>query len=207
MSPRTFTVCGTDTAVGKTVVAAAIARTALNSGLSARVLKPVQTGAGEDDDAAEIDRLCGMKIARTGWRLTAPLAPSVAAHMQGIRLKPADIVDWTLAESQGADVIIVETAGGSAVKVDGEYDMARLAVDIGYPVVIVCRAGLGTLNHTLLTANHLELAGASMLGLVLDEYPDSPGLAERTNLRELPRITHLPVVGRRCSLVRRDLPP
>jgi dethiobiotin synthetase len=155
----------------------------------------VQTGAGEDDDAATVDRLCGVEIAVTGWRLTAPLAPSVAARVEGVRLKPAEIVEWTLAKSQGAEVVVVETAGGAAVKLDRDYDMARLAADLGYPVVVVCRAGLGTLNHTLLTVNHLEQAGASMLGLVVAGYPDSPGLAERTNLLELPRITDLPIVG------------
>jgi dethiobiotin synthase len=195
LGPQLFTICGTDTGVGKTVVAAAMSRSALDSGLSVRVLKPVQTGSGEDDDAAEVDRLCGAKIGLTGWRLTAPLAPSVAARMEGVRLNPAEIVEWTLAQSRGADVAIVETAGGPAVKLDGDYDMARLAADLGFPVVVVCRAGLGTLNHTLLTANHLNRAGASMLGLVVAGYPDSPGLAERTNLLELPRITDLPLVG------------
>lgn len=149
LGARLFTIYGTDTGVGKTVVAAAMARAALDSGLSVRVLKPVQTGSGEDDDATEVDRLCGARVARTGWRLTAPLAPSVAARMEDVRLKPAEIVEWTLAESVGADIVIVETAGGSAVQLDGEYDMAELAADLGYPVVVACRPGLGTLNHTL----------------------------------------------------------
>lgn len=195
LGARLFTIYGTDTGVGKTVVAAAMARAALDSGLSVRVLKPVQTGSGEDDDATEVDRLCGARVARTGWRLTAPLAPSVAARMEDVRLKPAEIVEWTLAESVGADIVIVETAGGSAVQLDGEYDMAELAADLGYPVVVACRPGLGTLNHTLLTAHHLPHTGASLLGLVVAGYPDSPGLAERTNRLELPRITGLPFLG------------
>ncbi len=154
---RLLTICGTDTGVGKTVVTASIARAALDAGLSVRVLKPVQTGSGEDDDAAEVDR--------------------------------------TRDNSVGADVVVVETAGGAAVQLDGDYDMARLAADLGHDVTIVCRAGLGTLNHTLLTANHLRQRGASVLGLVVSGYPDRPGLAERTNLDELPRVTGLPVIG------------
>ena len=192
---RLLTICGTDTGVGKTVVTASIARAALDAGLSVRVLKPVQTGSGEDDDAAEVDRLCGAKIAVTGWRLNAALAPSVAARMEGMRLNPRDIGEWTRDNSVGADVVVVETAGGAAVQLDGDYDMARLAADLGHDVTIVCRAGLGTLNHTLLTANHLRQRGASVLGLVVSGYPDRPGLAERTNLDELPRVTGLPVIG------------
>ncbi|MHB8509470.1 MAG: dethiobiotin synthase [Candidatus Dormibacteria bacterium] len=195
MAALRITICGTDTEVGKTVLAAAMARAALDSGHSVRVLKPVQTGAGADDDGAEVDRLCGARVARTGWRLTAPLAPSVAARMEDRRLNPSEIVEWTLAAAEGADVAIVETAGGSAVQLDGEYDMAALAADLGYPVVVACRPGLGTLNHTLLTVNHLRQAGSRLLGLVVAGYPDSPGLAERSNLVELPRITGLAVVG------------
>jgi dethiobiotin synthetase len=190
-----FTICGTDTGVGKTIVTAAIARAALSAGLSVRVLKPVQTGATEDDDAAEIDRLCRAKVARTGWRLAAPLAPSVAARLEDLQLEPAEMLDWIKVESAAAAVVVVETAGGCAVEITDGYDMAHLAADIGFPVVIACRPGLGTLNHTVLTAEHLWRRKASVLGLAVSGYPEVPGLAERTNLRELPRITGLPIVG------------
>jgi dethiobiotin synthetase len=190
--PQRLTICGTDTGAGKTISAAAIARTAIAAGRTVGVLKPLQTG--DDDDGAEVDRLCGREVARTGRRLAAPLAPAVAARLEGVRLEPPAIVAWVRAEAT-ADTVVVETAGGSAVEVTEGYDMAALASDLGFPVLITCRAGLGTLNHTLLTAEHLRRRGATVAGLVVCGYPAEPGLAESTNLRELPRLTGLPIVG------------
>jgi dethiobiotin synthetase len=187
-------VYGTGTAVGKTVVTAALAAVALEQGVVTRVLKPVQTGAGDDDDAATVDALVGAAISRTGWRLSQPLAPAVAARLEGRRLQPDRIVAW-VRRHVGAGPTLVETAGGSAVEIVEGYDMAALGADLGYPGIVVCRPGLGTLNHTLLTVEHLRRRRAGMWGLVVNGMPRAPGVAELTNLEELPRLTGLPVLA------------
>ena len=188
-------VYGTDTGVGKTLVTAGLAAVALAAGQSARVLKPVQTGAGEGDDGAEIDRLVGQAVARTGWHLRDPLAPAVAARRERRRLERGTIVRWITREAAGADVVLVETAGGVAVELVRGWDMAALGADLGYPALLVCRPGLGTLNHTLLSVAHLQKRGVDIIGLVICGASDRPGLAESTNRTELPRLTGVPLVA------------
>jgi dethiobiotin synthetase len=73
--------------------------------------------------------------------------------------------------------------------------MAALAAGLGYPALLVCRPGLGTLNHTLLSVNHLRARGVEVLGLVISGAAANPGLAERTNRSELPRLTGVPLLA------------
>ncbi|MEA2645894.1 MAG: dethiobiotin synthetase [Chloroflexota bacterium] len=188
-------VYGTDTGVGKTVVTAGLVAAALDAGLTVRALKPVQTGAAEDDDGAEVNRLAGAEVARTGWRLRDPLAPAVAARREGRRLSPKAVVAWVERAAAEADVALVETAGGVAVEITRGWDMAALGAALGYPALLVCRPGLGTLNHTLLSVEHLRAAGVVVVGLVVSGAVPAPGLAEATNLAELPRLTRTPLVA------------
>lgn len=193
--PAGIVVYGTDTGVGKTVVTAALASLALTAGGTIRVLKPVQTGAGADDDGATVDSLVGKRVSRTGWRLKHPLAPAVAARLQRRRLDPDRILAWIARTGARARLVLVETAGGVAVELVPGYDMARLGAALGFSGVVVCRPGLGTLNHTVLTVEHLRRARARVDGLVVSGMPLRPGIAETTNLEELPRLTGLPVLG------------
>lgn len=215
---RRIAVLGTDTGVGKTVVTAALAALALAAGRPVRVLKPVQTGAGEDDDAREVDRLVGPAISRTGWRLDAPLAPVVAARLEGVRLEPSAVVAWiaaNAADGSGAEdppgeappgaiataaaanppLTLIETAGGCAVEIAEGFDMAALARRCWASGVLVCRPGLGTLNHTVLSVEHLRRAGVDVLGLVINGFPADPGQSELTNPAEMERLTGLRVLG------------
>ena len=191
---ETWLVYGTDTGVGKTVVAAAIAALAASGGLEARALKPIQTGADSDDDAAEIARLSGA-AAEAGWRLRHPLAPAVAARLEGSVLNPDDVVSWVRARSAGAGVAVVETAGGVAVEIAEGFDMAALGGALGFRAVLVCRPGLGTLNHTLLSVEHLRRAGVDLRGLVLSGLSSPLDLSQATNPVELERLTGLPLLG------------
>jgi dethiobiotin synthetase len=193
--PAGVVVYGTDTGVGKTVVTAALASLALADGVAVRVLKPVQTGAGDDDDGATIDNLVGRGVSRTGWRLKHPLAPVVAARLERRRLDPDRIVAWIARTGARARLVLVETAGGVAVEIAPGYDMARLGAALGFAGVVVSRPGLGTLNHTVLTVEHLRRARARVDGLVVSGMPSRPGIIETTNLEELPRLTGLPVLG------------
>jgi dethiobiotin synthetase len=189
-------VFGTDTGVGKTVVTAVLAANAMIEGRVTRVLKPVQTGADADDDAAEVNRLVGGDIAQTGWRLKAPLAPAVAARLEGRPLDPEQILAWIEEQGAGCEVLYVETTGGAAVEIVEGYDMAQLGADLGYPALVVCRPGLGTLNHTVLTVEHLRRAGVDVAGLVVcgDFNPDD--LSHLTNPPELERLTSVQILAR-----------
>lgn len=192
---RGYAVVGTDTGVGKTLVAAALAAAGLAQGKVVTVLKPVQTGADTDNDAAEVNRLLGADVAQTLERLRAPLAPSVAARLEERTLQPAQLVAWIDTHSSAADLVIVETAGGCAVEIVEDFDMADLCRESGLDSILVCRPGLGTLNHTLLSVEHLRTKGVDFAGFVICGFADTPGIDELTNPAELERLTGCELVG------------
>ena len=194
-------VTGTDTGVGKTVVTAALAVHLVGRGLRVAVVKPVQTGllAGEPGDADDVRRLAGLPEVYELQRVPEPLAPESAAHLSGTVLPGVDELARRTAEvAGGADVVLVEGAGGVAVRLDREgrtlLDLARAlewhtTADSGVDVLLVVRAGLGTLNHTGLSVDAIRRAGLDLRGLVIGSWPDDPGLAARTNVVDLPRTT------------------
>jgi dethiobiotin synthetase len=193
-------VAGTDTGVGKTVVTAAIALAARDRGRRVAVLKPAQTG---DDgtivgDAEFVRRALGgddPAEAVVPYRLRAPLAPSVAAALEGSRLDPRVVAGAYEDLAARCDLVLVEAAGGALVPFSDGVDMAGLAAMLGLPVVVAARPGLGTLNHVLLTLEALHRRGLTVLGVVISGYPDRPGLDSLTNPGTLARLTPVPLLG------------
>ncbi|WP_323793006.1 dethiobiotin synthase [Nocardioides sp.] len=201
-SPRIVVVTGTSTDVGKTIATAALATTAEGRVL---VVKPAQTGVvdGEPGDAAVVERLTGCDV-RTLVELPEPLAPDTAARRAGLPLPTvAEHARAVLDLAQGYDVVIVEGAGGLLVRLDHDggtlLDLAvLLSAEQPVEVVVVCSAGLGTLNHTELTVDALRARGLEPAGLVIGSWPtppDSPGLAETCNRDDLPRVTGTPLLA------------
>ncbi|WP_189130856.1 dethiobiotin synthase [Wenjunlia tyrosinilytica] len=192
-------VTGTGTEIGKTVVTAAVAAAAMSAGRRVAVLKPAQTGVavGEPGDVAEVARLAGQVTGVELARFPEPLAPNTAARRAGLRqVRPADVV--VAAEKLAAehDLVLVEGAGGLLVNLDDEGGtLADAAVGLGAPVLVVTTAGLGTLNMTALTTEALERRGVSCLGTVIGSWPDSPGLAARCNLADLPTTSRSALLG------------
>ncbi len=198
---RVIVVTGTDTGVGKTIVTAAITAALGRSGSRVAVIKPAQTGVGpgstEIADADTVARLAAPATARTLATYPDPLAPTVAARVAGQPPLGQEQVESTVRElAVDHDVILVEGAGGLLVPIgvspaDGlEWTIADLARSLddtpGFDVevVVVTRAGLGTLNHTALTLEALARRDLTA-SVVIGAWPDSPGLAERTNLTNL----------------------
>ena len=196
---RVVVVTGTSTEVGKTVVTAAIAATAEGRVL---VVKPVQTGiaTGEPGDADVVAQLAGVEVA-TFVVLDEPLAPDTAARRAGVVLPPvAAHAARVRQEAEGFDVVVVEGAGGLLVRLDTDGGtLLDLAADLGrshdVEVVVVCAAGLGTLNHAELTVGALRARGLEPVGLVVGSWPAAPGLAERCNREDLPHVTGVPLWG------------
>ncbi|MGD9573510.1 MAG: dethiobiotin synthase [Thermoleophilia bacterium] len=191
-------VMGTGTGVGKTVVATSIALAARTRGRTAAPLKPAQTGAPPVGDAEFAAALLGLDEpveAIRPYALDAPLAPMVAASLEGVRLDPGVVVEAYDALSARYDLVVVEAAGGALVPFSDGVDMAGLAAMLRLPVVVAAHPGLGTLNHTLLTLEALHRRGLTVLGVVLSGYPDAPGLDALTNPATLARLTPLPLLG------------
>ncbi|MFC5661389.1 dethiobiotin synthase [Kitasatospora misakiensis] len=208
---RVVFVTGTGTEVGKTVTTAAVTASALRAGLRVAVLKPGQTGVGPDEpgDAEEVRRLAGPAAPsadsltlRELARYPEPLAPDTAARRAGLPCLPAeDVAKEVAALAERHDLVLVEGAGGLLVRYDEQgrtlADQARAVRELGLPaeVLLVATAGLGTLNITTLTAEALDARGLPLLGVVVGAWPDSPGLADRCNLADLPRAAGAPLLG------------
>ncbi|RKT03443.1 dethiobiotin synthetase [Streptomyces sp. 3211.6] len=193
-------VSGTGTEIGKTVVTSAIAAAAVAAGLSVAVLKPAQTGVGADEpgDAAEAVRLAGPGVtARELVRYPEPLAPDTAARRSGLAtLAPSRIAEAAAELAGSHELVLVEGAGGLLVRFDEEgHTLADAARLLEAPVLVVAPAGLGTLNSTALTAEALSARGLRGLGVVVGSWPDSPDLASRCNLADLPKVSGLPLLG------------
>ena len=194
---RVIVVTGTGTGVGKTVVTAAIA--ALHPGRVA-VLKPAQTGVAADEhgDLADVVRLAGPVTAVELARYPDPLAPATAARRAGRpALDPAAAARAASVLAGDHDLVLVEGAGGLLVRLCDEPagTLADVAALLGAPVLVVAAAGLGTLNASALTVEALHTRGLTCAGLVIGAWPRRPDLAARENLRDLPAVTGVPLLG------------
>ncbi|MBB5872504.1 dethiobiotin synthetase [Allocatelliglobosispora scoriae] len=186
-------VTGTDTGVGKTVVTAAIAAAAASAGLRVAVIKPAQTGTDleEETDAETVTRLASPATVRTISDYPDPLAPLAAARVSSLLpLGLGLVVSEVSAEAAKHDLTLIEGAGGLLVPMGltpaGEpWHIADLAVELGAPVIVVARAGLGTLNHTALTLEALDRREIPCC-VVIGAWPEEPAVVHLTNLADLP---------------------
>lgn len=184
-------VTGTDTGVGKTLVTAALASHARQAGIDVAVCKPAQTGTADgDDDLAEVGRLSGVTELAGLARYPLAMSPAAAAERAGMALPSREqVLGLIRALDRPGRLTLVEGAGGLLVELaDGGVTLRDLAGDLGAPVLVVTRAGLGTLNHTALTLESLATQGISCAGLVIGSWPRRPGLVETSNRSELARL-------------------
>jgi dethiobiotin synthetase len=191
-------VTGTGTEVGKTVVAAALARTLAASGTRVAVFKPAVTGleeAGERDH--ELLRRAAGSPQRDDeiapYRYGPPASPHLAAAMAGEEIEPARLLEAACTAAASADVLVCEGVGGLLVPLAGRagapsgdrlaepYLVRDLARDLGYPLAIAASPGLGTINHTLLTIEAARAVGLEVATVVLTPWPAEPSEIERSN--------------------------
>ncbi|MGW9399331.1 dethiobiotin synthase, partial [Streptomyces sp. NPDC055642] len=192
-------ITGTGTEVGKTVVTAAVAATALAAGRSVAVLKAAQTGVRPDEpgDAEEVARLAGAVTTAELARYPDPLAPATAARRAGrAPVHPHEVAERAAKLATEHDLVLVEGAGGLLVRFDAAGGtLADAAALLSAPVLVVAPAGLGTLNATELTARELRRRGLDLAGVVIGSWPDGPDLAARCNLLDLPDVAAAPLLG------------
>ncbi len=193
-------ITGTDTGVGKTVVAAAIAITLKRKGIDVGVMKPLQSGG--DNDADILMKAAGVadeKSLVVPYRFNEAVAPTLAARIEGIEID-LDVIKGSYSKlAKRHDVMIVEGAGGVMVPVlesgKESFLFSDLAVHMGLQIVIVARSGLGTINHTLLTIDHAKRKGLDLAGVIINGYPRSPGISEENNPRIIEDISGVPVLS------------
>jgi dethiobiotin synthetase len=198
-------VTGTDTNVGKTWIAAGLTAVLRQRGLDAAYFKPIQSGCPEEDGrliptdarlAKELADLPQPLEALTPICLRLPLAPGVAAEQEGKAIDLEQVAQAFRELAGRYNYLVVEGAGGLYVPLIGAaflvLDMIRW---LNVPLLVVARAGLGTINHTALTVKAAQHAGISVPGVVLNRYPAQPRLAEQTNPRVIESLTGVPILG------------
>ncbi len=209
MMPRGIFVTGTDTGVGKTIVAATLARLLRMNGIAVGVMKPVTSGCRlEDgqplsDDALLLCQAAGVPCTDdvAPYRLREALAPSEAARIDGVRIDFSVIRAAFDRLAASCEYIIVEGAGGLMVPLSGGLLVADLARELGLPLLIVARPGLGTINHTVLTCYAAQQLGLQVAGVIINGMPEHPGLAEQGAPHLIGSLCGAPVLGiwPRCS--------
>jgi dethiobiotin synthetase len=185
-------VTGTDTGVGKTVVAAGLVLALRERGIKVVGFKPAETGVGDAKpaDSELLAQASGIRepAAQPLLRLAEPLAPAVAAERAGVGLDPSNLRQRLAQLRADGYTVVVEGAGGLLVPLAWGHTAADLAVEEGLEVVLVARAGLGTLNHVLLTVEALRRRDVPLRGVVLNGRGEAPDLAEATNPGALARL-------------------
>jgi dethiobiotin synthetase len=181
-------VSGTDTGVGKTVVSAAIVAALRASGSDAVGLKPIVTGTDDPPpgpwpaDHELLATVSGLSVGQVNFTAYGPpVSPHLAAELSGRAVDPAALVTAIQRAGAGHETVVVEGVGGLLVPLIGDYGVRELARELGLPVVLVARPGLGTINHTLLTLEAARGCGLAVAGVVLNPWPADPDPLQRSN--------------------------
>jgi len=208
---RGLFVTGTDTEVGKTVIAGGIARVLKDKGQEVGVFKPVASGCRSDrgglvspdaeflahcaNSSETLDQICPV-------RFREPLAPEVAVQRGAEPIELEIIRTYYNRLAAGKEVMIVEGIGGLLVPLSQELLVADLAGQMDLPLLIVANPGLGTINHTLLTIEAARARGLRVAGIVINSYvADTASVAEETNPAAIERASGVKVL----AIVPRDL--
>jgi dethiobiotin synthetase len=197
-------VTGTDTGVGKSIVAAAICAWLVSRGEGVAAFKPVVTGL-DDEPRGDWPPDHELLASAAGGRVTAdrvtpytfgpPLSPHFAAELSGRTIEAARIREAAGAAAEGADALVCEGVGGLLVPLTPDYSVRDLAVDLGLPLVVAARTGLGTISHSLLTVEAARATGLTVAAVVMTPWSESPQPIEESNRRTVERIAGVPVCG------------
>jgi dethiobiotin synthetase len=200
-----FFIAGTDTGVGKTIMAGAIIMALSFLGHRVGVMKPIESGCGREGgvlipfdgmflkEAAHLDESVTLV---TPCCFESPLAPLSASEtdMKEVEMEEIRRAFARLSAKYGA--MVVEGIGGLMVPVKRDYYVVDMAKEFGLPLLLVARPGLGTVNHTMLSINCALKEGLEVAGLIINySKPPDGSLAEKTNPKLLAQICPVPIIG------------
>lgn len=198
----TLFVTGTDTGVGKSVIAAALARFFTSRGLRVGVMKPCESGVEDPrqpgPDAALLKwaaQSCDADELIAPYRLKAPLSPAAAAELERVVIEPQRILERAEEIGRGKDLLIVEGAGGLMVPLRGGYLIADLVRDLKMPLLVVARPDLGTINHTLLTVFAARAMDLPLAGFIVNRMPARPDAAAADAPHQLASLASADLLG------------
>jgi dethiobiotin synthetase len=202
--PRGFFITGTDTGVGKTLVAAGLLRVLARRGLRTVGLKPVASGSVVTPQGlrnADAEALAAESTVPLPYDLTNPhcfgpaIAPHLAAADRGIHVAVDELAAWYAQATAGAQVAVVEGAGGWRVPLHPEGFLSDLAERLALDVILVVGLRLGCLNHARLTAEAIERSGRCRLTGWVGNQID-PGFEQvEGNVASLGRLLAAPLLA------------
>lgn len=199
-------VTGTDTGVGKTVVASALIAAGAARGRTIAAFKPVVTGMDEFAEGSQSgwppDHELLASVASAGQSpadvaphtFGPPVSPHLAARMAGETVDPERLVAAAREQAARAEAIVVEGVGGLLVPLADEYLVRDFAGELGLALVIAARPGLGTISHTLLTIEAARAVALPVAGVVLTPWPGDPSEMEQSNRETIERFGEVRVV-------------
>jgi len=212
-----FFITGTDTGVGKTIISAALIKAVQMLGLKSCGMKPIETSCSKQKfkvqssklkvqdrdltphDGTFLKKISGVNASLdliTPVRFENPLAPLAASEIEGRAVDLGTIKKAYQKLSLRYDAMIVEGIGGLLVPIRKNYFVLDLAADMGLPVVVVARPGLGTISHTMLTVNYALKAGLTVAGIIINHIRPPEGTpAEVTNPDIIRQISPVPLLG------------
>ncbi|MFN2582382.1 MAG: adenosylmethionine--8-amino-7-oxononanoate transaminase [Candidatus Dormibacteria bacterium] len=200
MSRRLIGVTGTDTGVGKTVVTVALTAALHARGHQVDAIKVVETGVPPGTDGADATAL-GRVTARAPSQCVLetyalPRSPRAAAAAEGTRVDVRRLVQSAAARADAAhDGLLLEGVGGLLVPLDERHTVADVFRRLGARVLIVARAGLGTINHTALTVAEARAHGLDMVGVVLNNSDEDDAAFVGENAAQIAEQCGVPVLG------------
>ena len=196
---RGLFITGTDTGVGKSVVAAAVCAGLAAQGRRVAAFKPVVTGL--DDPPGEWPPDHELLASVTGQdpeavspaRYGPAVSPHLAAELEERPLEPSELIASARRAGGWADALVCEGVGGLMVPITPGYLVRDFAVDLAMPLLVAARSGLGTINHSLLTVEAARAAGLTVLAVVMTPWPESPSRMEESNRASVERLGGVPV--------------
>ena len=192
-------VTGTDTEVGKTVVAASICAALAAAGKRVAAFKPVVTGLDEEPGELGRDHELLASVANAGqspedvapYRFGPAVSPHLAAELGGTTIEPTELVSAARAH----ELLVCEGVGGLLVPITTGYLVRDLAMDLDLPLVVAARPGLGTISHTLLTIEAARAGGLDVAAVVMTPWPEEPTPMQRSNRETIERLGDVRVAG------------
>jgi len=200
---RGLFVTGTDTEVGKCVVAASICAALAARGERVAAFKPVVTGLDEDPGEFGRDHELLAAAANAGQRPSdvtprvfgPAVSPHLAAELAGLTLEPRELVEAAREQAPENGVLVCEGVGGLLVPITPGYLIRDLAMELFLPVVVAARPGIGTISHTLLTIEAARAGGLGVAAVVMTPWPEDPTPMEQSNRDTIARLGDVSVTG------------
>ncbi|MHB1591478.1 MAG: dethiobiotin synthase [Sulfuricella sp.] len=200
---KAYFITGTDTHVGKTLIASALLRAFVSRGFRAVGMKPVAAGCEETTGGLRCEDVESLRAAGNvaappelvnPYALVLPVAPHIAAERAGVEIRIGAVLEAFRRLQAMSDVVVVEGVGGFMVPLNQRDDTADMAQQLGLPVILVVGLRLGCLNHALLSAQALKQRGLKLAGWVANQIePGMPFLRE--NVAALEQGLQAPLLG------------